>query len=208
MWSPAAKEALARLAEGNHRFAHNLRSVDALVAPLRRGALVTSQHPFAIILSCSDSRAPAEIVFDQGLGDLFVIRVAGNVIAPSLVGSVEFAAATFGTPLAVVMGHTRCGAIAATLDAIEGKSTIPSENIADIVNRIRPAVEELVVPGTSREELTARAVRTNVSASVRHLRSGSRILERLIAEGRLTVAGAEYSLETGEVTFFDGMAGA
>src|SRR5262249_28292054 len=112
----------------------------------------------------------------------------------------------FGTPLAVVMGHTRCGAVAATLDAIEGKSVLPSANIADIVDRIRPAVEGLLVPGVARDALMAQAIRANIRASVRNLRTGSPFLEKLIADGRLAVVGGEYSLETGEVTFFDGIA--
>jgi carbonic anhydrase len=197
---PNADDALARLVEGNARFAHNVRSVEALVAPLRRQSLVEGQHPFAVVLSCSDSRVPAEIVFDQGLGDLFVVRVAGNVIAPSLVGSVEFAASTFGAPLAVVMGHSRCGAVGATLDAVRGKG-VASANIADIVERIRPAVQAVLRPGASRDELVAEAIRANVQMSVQQLRSGSRILQKRIAGGDLVVVGAEYSLESGEVVF-------
>jgi carbonic anhydrase len=199
-------EAMRRLAEGNDRFARNLKSADTLRPRVKREALVEAQSPFAIILSCSDSRVPSEIIFDQGLGDLFVIRVAGNIVAPSLVGSVEFAAAAFGSPLAVVVGHTRCGAVEATLDVLEGKTKPASENVRDIVERIRPAVEELVRPGASREEIMEHAIRANVRASVNHLRHGSRVLERLIGAGRLLVVGAEYSLESGEVTFFEGTA--
>jgi carbonic anhydrase len=195
-----AEEALDRLAEGNTRFVHNVRSVDALVAPLRRDALVTEQHPFAILLSCSDSRVPAEIVFDQGLGDLFVVRVAGNVVAPSLVGSVEFAASAFGAPLAVVLGHSRCGAVAAALDAIQGRA-VASTNIGDLVERIRPALKEVVREGVSRDQLIAEGVRANVRLSVRQLQRASAILRRRIEEGSLAVIGAEYSLESGQVTF-------
>lgn len=202
---PTRAEAIARLIEGNRRFVENVRSVDALAARARREALVEAQSPFAIILSCSDSRAPSEILFDQGLGDLFVIRVAGNIVAPSLVGSVEFAAATFGTPLVVVMGHSRCGAVAATLDVIQGKSALPSDNIADIVNRIRPSIQELVRPDASRDEIMQQAVVANVRASVNHLTHGSRILEDLVRADRLTIIGAEYALESGEVTFLDGV---
>ncbi len=197
---PKAEEALDRLAEGNARFTHNVRSVDALVAPLRRGALVTEQHPFAILLSCSDSRVPAEIVFDQGLGDLFVVRVAGNVVAPSLVGSVEFAASAFGAPLAVVLGHSRCGAVSAALDAMQGGG-VASANIGDLVERIRPALEGVLRDGVSREQLVAEGVRANVRLSVRQLQGASAILRRRIAERSLAVVGAEYSLESGRVTF-------
>jgi carbonic anhydrase len=203
------KQALARLVEGNRRFAHNVRSLDSLSAPLRRDALVSAQFPFGIVLSCSDSRVPAEIVFDQGLGDLFVVRVAGNVVAPALVGSVEFAATTYACPLAIVMGHTRCGAVATTVDAIVSKSPAPSENIADIVERIGPAVRDVLgsAKTISRDELLERAVRTNVLFSLRQLRERSKILKRLVTEGRLVIVGAEYSLESGTVSFFDELAG-
>jgi carbonic anhydrase len=201
--APAGAAALQRLMAGNDRFVHNVRSVDVLAAPLRRQALIEDQHPFAIILSCSDSRVPAEIVFDQGLGDLFVVRVAGNVVAPSLVGSVEFAASTFGSPLVMVLGHTRCGAVAAAVDAMRGEGATPSANIGDIVERIRPAVQEVLRPDLARDELLIQATRANVRSSVRQLRAASRMLEQLIAADRLTVVGAEYSLETGEVRLVD-----
>jgi carbonic anhydrase len=207
--SPApvpAAEALQRLREGNERFCRNVRSLDVSVGQTARAALVGGQHPFAVILSCSDSRVPSEIVFDQGLGDLFVIRVAGNVVAPSLVGSVEFAAAIFGTRLAVVMGHSRCGAIRATLDFIQHQVGTPSENIFDIVDRCRPAVESVVHaagPDVDGERLVREAVRANVRQSCAHLRHGSRLLERLIHEEGMWIVGAEYSLDTGEVDFFE-----
>jgi carbonic anhydrase len=149
---------------------------------------------------------PSELVFDQGLGDLFVIRVAGNIVAPSLVGSVEFAATTFGTRLAVVMGHSFCGAIKATLDFIQHRVGSPSDNIHDIVDRCRPAVESVVQaagPGVDRERLTHEAMRANVRQSCAHLRHGSRLLERLIQEEGMWIVGADYSLETGRVDFFE-----
>ncbi len=198
-------EALARLREGNERFVQNVRSLEAFATQARRVSLVAGQAPFAIVLSCSDSRVPSEIVFDCGLGDLFVVRVAGNVVAPSIVGSVEFAAATFGTELVVVMGHTRCGAIAATLDALRGGAPSPSENIRDIVERITPSVAEIVRDGEVDETTSRAATRANVRGSASHLRHGSRILEQRIAERRLMVVGAEYELETGKVHFFDGV---
>lgn len=198
-----AAEALARLRAGNDRFVRNVRSVDALASQNRRDALVGDQRPYAIILGCADSRVPAEIVFDAGLGDLFVVRVAGNVVAPSLVGSIEFAAAKFGTRLVVVLGHTRCGAVGATLDVLEHNVEAPTDNIDDIVDRISPSVAELVKPGVPREELLRTAIRANVRASSSHLRHASRMLEREIAERGLRVVGAEYALETGVVDFFD-----
>lgn len=206
----SAARALQRLQEGNRRFIQNVRSQDTAAGQTARTALAAGQHPFATILSCSDSRVPSEIVFDQGLGDLFVIRVAGNVVAPSLVGSVEFAAAAFGTRLVVVMGHSRCGAITATLDFIQHRVESASENIHDIVDRCRPAVESVVHaagPDVERERLVHEAVRANVRQSCSHLRHGSRLLERLIQEEGLLIVGADYSLDTGEVDFFEGLEG-
>jgi carbonic anhydrase len=203
-----AEQALQRLREGNGRFLQNVRSLDVASGQKARASLVAGQNPFAIILSCSDSRVPSELVFDQGLGDLFVIRVAGNVVAPSLVGSVEFAAATFGTRLVLVMGHSRCGAITATLNLIQHRVGVASENIRDIVDRCRPAVESVVHaagPGVEPERLMHEAVRANVRQSCAHLRHGSRLLERLIQEEGMRIVGAEYSLETGQVDFFEGL---
>lgn len=204
----SAQEALARLREGNRRFVSGVRSLDA-VSQARRAELAAEQRPFAIVLGCSDSRVPAEVIFDQGLGDLFVIRVAGNIVAPSQVGSVEFAAERFGTRLVVVLGHTQCGAILATLEAVRSP-TSHSPNMRSIVNRIRPSVETLLATGLQPEDddLVRQAVRANVRASADHLRHGSVLLEQLFQDGGLLVVGAEYSLETGEVDFFDGVAGA
>ncbi len=200
----SASIALARLREGNRRFVSGSPS-DLRVTESRRVQLAESQEPFAIVLGCSDSRVPAEIVFDQGIGDLFVIRVAGNIVAPSQVGSVEFAAAQFGTRLVVVLGHSQCGAVLATLAALRQPTGAQSRNLRSIVERIRPSVEDLVRTGNRRDHaaLVARAVRANVRAAVHHLRHGSEILERLIQEQGLMVIGAEYSLETGVVEFFD-----
>jgi carbonic anhydrase len=203
----AAAEALARLRDGNRRFVANQTTAPSLSNHARRAALVAGQEPFAIILGCSDSRVPAELVFDQGFGDLFVIRVAGNVVAPSQVGSVEFAAARFGTRLVVVMGHSQCGAVIATLEELLGRATNQSRNLRSIVDRVRPSVEPLL-SGRREEDLDALvrdAVRANVHASVNHLRHGSELLEQMIREDGLLVVGAEYSLATGVVSFFDGV---
>ena len=202
-----AREALSRLREGNRRFAHGETTTRELSNTARRLALMEGQAPFAIILGCSDSRVPAELVFDQGFGDLFVIRVAGNIVAPSQVGSVEFAAARFGTRLVVVMGHSQCGAVIATLEELLGRTTNQSHSLRSIVDRVRPSVETLL---SGRREadpdaLVREAVRANVRTSVNHLRHGSELLEQLIREDGLLVVGAEYSLETGVVTFFDGV---
>ncbi|HSH07268.1 MAG TPA: carbonic anhydrase [Burkholderiales bacterium] len=203
----AALEALKRLREGNRRFVAGVRSLDTLTSQTRRSEFVAGQKPFAVILGCSDSRVPVELVFDQGLGDLFVIRVAGNIVAASQVGSVEFAAAQFGTPLVVVLGHTRCGAVQATLDELQRPSENQSRNLRSIVDRIRPAVEALLETELSRdrEALARQAVRANVRVSANFLRHGSQILEELIESGKLLVVGAEYALETGQVEFFDGL---
>ena len=197
-----AREALERLREGNRRFAADIRRADQ--SHDRRAELAAGQQPFAIILGCSDSRAPVELVFDQGLGDLFVIRVAGNIVAPSLVGSVEFAAEAFETRLVVVLGHTQCGAIAATIEQLRRPTAARSRNLQSIVDRVRPAVEGLLPAfGHDREALTREAVRANIRASVEHLRQGSELLEELILKKGLKVVGAEYSLETGLVEFFN-----
>jgi carbonic anhydrase len=203
----SAVEALQRLREGNRRFASQLFRSSASVTPARLAQLTEKQEPFAIILGCADSRVPAEIVFDQGLGDLFVIRVAGNIVAPSQVGSVEFAAERFGTRLVVVLGHSECGAILATLEELRRPSENQSRNLRSIVDRIRPAVAGLIEAGIEgdRNGLVRRAVRANIRASANHLRHGSEILESLIAHNGLVVVGAEYSLETGLVEFFDGI---
>ena len=204
MISPA--EGLLRLKDGNRRFLEGATRADSLVTEARRKALVREQYPFAIILGCSDARVPAEIIFDQGLGDLFVIRVAGNIVAPSQIGSVEFAAERFGTKLVVVLGHTGCGAIAATLEELRRPAESPSPNLRSIVDRVRPSMEALFEGSIPPDDaaLEHRAVRANIRASVNQLRHGSAILERLIDFGGLRVVGAEYNLETGEVDFFEG----
>ena len=197
----SADEALARLTEGNKRFLAGQRGQDAQETRLRRAQVANDQDPFAIILGCSDSRVPAEMVFDQGLGDLFVIRVAGNIVAPSQIGSIEFAAAKFNTHLVVVLGHTQCGAILATIDELQQDTDEQSPNLRSIVDRVRPAVEPLLADDD--DDIVGKAVRANVHASVDNLKHGSEILEELIDLGKLCIVGAEYSLETGRVEFLD-----
>lgn len=203
----SAKQALDRLIQGNQRFVAGTSDQRPAADPSRRDELVAGQEPFAIVLGCSDSRVPAEIVFDQRLGELFVIRVAGNIVAPSQVGSVEFAADVFSTRLVVVLGHSQCGAVGATLDELERPSESRSPNLGSIVDRIRPAVEPLLETELrlQRDKLMRQAVRANIRASANQLRHGSRILEQLIADNGLCVVGAEYSLESGVVEFFDGL---
>jgi carbonic anhydrase len=203
----SAAEALSRLREGNLRFASNARQSHVFLSEARRVELTKGQQPIAIILGCSDSRVPAEIVFDQGLGDLFVIRVAGNIVAPSQVGSVEFAAARFGTRLVVVLGHSQCGAILATLEELRRPAENQSRNLRAIVDRVRPSVEALLETDLRHDPdaLVTQAIRVNIRASADHLRHGSQVLERLIQEDGLFVVGGEYCLQTGIVEFFDGL---
>lgn len=200
-----AQEALDRLKAGNQRFMKGETTNHTLVSHQERVEMAEGQNPFAIILGCSDSRVPAEMVFDQGLGDLFVIRVAGNVVAPSQVGSVEFAAERYDCAVVVVLGHSHCGAIQATVDTLLNPENPPSDNLMSIVNRVRPSVEILLQTDLKHDhnKLCMHAIRSNVFASVNQLRHGSAVLESLIAKGKMIVVGAEYSLETGEVNFFD-----
>jgi carbonic anhydrase len=201
-----ARDALQRLRDGNLRFTSHERDSDVFLSRTQRDELAQSQQPFAIVLGCSDSRVPAEIVFDQGLGDLFVIRVAGNIVAPSQVGSVEFAAERFGTRLVVVLGHSRCGVIIAALEDLQRPAHNQSRNLRSIVDRVRPSVESLLNTDLRHDldALIKQAVRANIRASANHLRHGSQVLEQLIQDDGLLVVGAEYSLETGVVEFFDG----
>ena len=201
-----AREAFKRLKEGNRRFTGSMTG-DAEMEGATRPQLSKATDPFAIILGCSDARVPDEIVFDCGLGDLFVIRVAGNIVAPSLVGSVEFAAERMGTRLVVVLGHTQCGAIQATIEALEKPDGNASRNLLAIVDRVRPSVEGLFATELRKDHdaLSRAAVRANIRASADHLRHGSRVLEQLMEDEGLIVVGAEYSLDTGVVDFFDGV---
>jgi carbonic anhydrase len=200
-----ATDALEKLKEGNQRFASGSSGRSASMSHLKREGSIDSQHPFAVILGCSDSRVPVEMVFDQDLGDLFVIRVAGNIVAPSQIGSIEFAADKFGTRLVVVLGHSHCGAVQATIEELQRPSDAQSPNLRAIVDRIRPAVEDLLAAGSGGDPdaLVEKAVRANVRHSAEALRRGSDIIEAMIDNDGLRIVGAEYSLETGSVEFFD-----
>ncbi len=206
----SARDALRRLRDGNRRFASDSGGGGEPTGHSRRAQLVPGQEPFAIVLGCSDSRVPAELVFDQGLGDLFVIRVAGNIVAPSQISSVEFAAHRFGTRLVVVLGHSSCGAILATLESIGLPTPGGKGNMSSIVDRIRPSVEGLLDSefGDDPDALVRHAVRANIHASANHLRRGSEMLEHLVRNDNLLVVGAEYSLDTGIVDFLDDGQGA
>lgn len=204
----SAGDALAQLQAGNQRFAAKEGQLEMRLTAGLNDELLRGQQPIAIVLGCSDSRVPVELIFDQGPGDLFVIRVAGNVVASSQIGSVEFAAARFGVSLVVVLGHTHCGAVEATLAELQQPTQNQSKNLRSIVDRISPAVEGLLATELRHDPkaLVREAVRSNVRASANQLRHGSDILERLIESGALRVVGAEYSLETGLVDFFHGVA--
>lgn len=187
-------EALARLKDGNQRFvAGNLQHPHQTAK--RRVELATRQRPFAIVLGCADSRTSPEVVFDQGLGDLFVLRVAGNVLNDETVGSIEYAVEHLGTQLIVVLGHERCGAIKAARETLAAKVRAPG-HIQSLVKAIQPAVE--ATPGAD-AEATAKANVLNVAQA---LRNSDPVLKEKIAAGTLSVAGAHYDLDTGVVEFF------
>jgi len=204
----APADALEELRQGNRRFVGGETDAESIARRSHRADQAGGQTPFAIILACSDSRVPVEMVFDRGFGDLFVIRVAGNIVAPSQIGSIEFAAEQFGTRLVVVLGHTNCGAVTATLNELALRASHRSPNLRAIVDRVRPAVEPVLEKHRDDDNATVlgAAIRANIRASVECLSHGSLILEKLIGDGELIVVGAEYSIETGEVEFLDGNA--
>ena len=203
------KEAMKRLIEGNRRFSEGLMSIDSIASPMLRKTLaVNGQKPFAIILTCSDSRVPAEMVFDVGLGDLFVVRVAGNVVAPSLIASIEFAASSFGTPICVVMGHSQCGAVKATVDAVKMGQRPPSDNLQNLILEISPAARDALVKHThdkNEERILADATTTNVYNSMQNLMDRSKIISNLVKEGSFSIVGATYDLVSGKVVFEGGI---
>ncbi len=196
-----APDALKRLRKGNWRFVNGKNDIARSIGEARRAELVDGQKPFAVILACSDSRVPVELIFDQGLGELFVIRVAGNIVAPSQIGSIEYAAARLGVRLVVVLGHSNCGAVEATLQALTEKQEITSPHLRSIVESISPALEPLI--GEPENVTLRKAVRANILQSVEQLQHGSQLLEQLISSGDLTIVGAKYSIESGEVKFLD-----
>ena len=199
-----AEDALEKLKAGNQQFVQATSVGDELRTTINREDMIKTQKPFAIILGCSDSRVPAEMVFSQGLGDLFVIRVAGNIVAPSQIGSIEFACQQFGTQLVVVLGHTHCGAIQATVDSLIGDPDKLSPNLAAIVDRVTPAVIPIVAGHEHEDiqELMHKSMRANVEQSVNMLQVRSRILRGLLRQGQLKIVGAEYSVESGVVEFY------
>ena len=193
--SVAPAEAISKLKEGNGRYTSgNLQHPGQTTE--RRTELAKTQHPFAAIVSCSDSRVPPEIVFDQGLGDLFVVRVAGNVINDEGMGSIEYTVDHLGTRLILVLGHQSCGAVKAARETIAAKGKAPG-HIESLVRAIKPAVE-----ATAKDDLDA-TIKANVKNVVQALRSSTPILKAKVDSGEIQVIGGYYSLDTGAVTFLD-----
>jgi carbonic anhydrase len=210
----SAADALARLQQGNQNFADHIRTHGTLAGLDAAAELIQTQRPFATIVGCSDSRAPLEIVFNQGVGDLFVIRIAGNTMDPPQIGSIEFAAEKLGTRLVVIMGHTQCGAVGATIEALQHPEAEQSPNLLSIVERIRPTVAPLMETDLRHDPaaLSAAAIRANVAQSVQQLRANSPLMRQHMDSeespaapglGPVKVVGAEYAVETGVVEFFD-----
>ena len=202
--------AYQNLVRGNERFTAGDPVSNTLATKERRDELVAGQNPSAIILGCSDSRVPAEVIFDQGLGELFVIRVAGNVAAQEGIGSIEYAVENCGTRLVVVLGHSCCGAVQATVNGLREGEMPSSPNLKSIVEKIAPAVSPLLESGDSAdlESLVDQAVKANVKNTVNDLLSDSPVLQHWMKEDNLVVVGANYSLESGQVEFFDAPRGA
>ncbi len=196
-------ETLRHLVEGNRRFIGGSSRLGSGIDAYRRGELTNGQNPVAVVVGCSDSRVPLEIIFDQGLGDLFVIRVAGNIINPSQIESVEFAVAELETPLVVILGHHDCGAIQAAVTELEQKVLPQPLQLPTLMKALRPAVEPMLAadPPLAPGELVERAIRANIKNSVARLTSQSALLAARVQEERLLIVGAEYSLATGMVDF-------
>ncbi len=197
-----ADAALKELIEGNYRYVQAATS--GAVLDSKKHQVLPEQNPMAVILGCSDSRVPAELVFDQGVGDLFVIRIAGNIVAPSQIGSIEFACQQFKTQLVVVLGHTNCGAISATIDSLLSDPDQMSPNLASIVDRLKPAVSPVINDDIVRDRssLMKKAMQANIEYSTQQLQIRSKIIRDLINNKQLKIVGAEYSIETGEVEFY------
>ena len=198
------RQAIDELEKGNTRFASGLKSVYSLSAVYQMEDLaIKGQKPFAIVISCSDSRAPAETIFDQGLGDLFVIRVAGNIINDDMVASLEFAALTFNTSLCLVMGHTQCGAISASIAACAGEAKLPSTSLEKLVEKIKPAISKFVpVDKNNREQMIAKVTENNVINSIEQIVEKSSIVRDLVSQGRFHLAGSIYDISSGKVNIF------
>ncbi len=198
-----ADEALNKLREGNARFVSDVHFYEGYSFEKRRAELGESQFPLAVVLGCSDSRVPAELVFDQGLGDLFVVRVAGNVAAPSQLGSIEYAVSELNTPLVIVLGHSSCGAVKASIEEFHKPSAGLSFGLSDLLGRIQPVVEKELETNPDLKDLESRVVKANVKAVVQTLLAESELIATKASSGKIKIVGAEYSIHSGIVDFFD-----
>jgi carbonic anhydrase len=194
------KEARKRLEEGNARFAEGRAAFPDQSRKRREGIGAGKQRPFVSVLSCADSRVPPELVFDQGLGDLFVVRSAGQVLDSAVTGTLQFGIAEFGTPLLVVLGHTNCGAVKATIEALEKKQAASGTDIDALVGAIAPAVREAEELGAGKKDLVTMSVDANVERVVEQL-SESKIISVALKSRKLRILGAVYDLVSGDVEF-------
>jgi len=194
----SAEQALQKLMDGNSRFVESKMAGSSLCDATARGKLAKSQHPYAIILSCSDSRVPPELIFDQALGEIFVVRVAGNVADPIVLGSIEYATEHLGSPLIMVLGHERCGAVTAAVGS-KGKH---EGNIGAILSAIEPAAKKakVISKGKPQEELVECAVEVNAKAVAAALTKKSKVLAEQLKEGKIKIVSAKYDLDDGKVT--------
>lgn len=183
------------LISGNKRYVSGTPANKDTSESKRKDLAVNGQKPFAVVLSCSDSRVPPEIVFDQGLGDLFVVRDAGNVVDPVVLGSIEYGALQLNAPLIVVMGHEECGAVKAAIDGTEAFGSISS-----IVNKIKPLCDKLKASGVKKNDLYEKCTDENIKNSIAEIKK-SPVIKKLIAEKKLSIVGAKYNILTGKVIF-------
>ncbi len=200
-----ASETLARLKEGNARFCACANK--AGIESAARAALADGQSPSAVILGCADSRVSPELAFDQGLGELFVVRVAGHVVAAAALESVELAVEQLGAKLVVVLGHTGCAAVRATLAEVQSPGTPAAEKLSAVIHHIKPPVEAVLSlrPEADQAAMMQESVRANIRHAAGQLREDSAVISTLVESGEVLVVGAEYSLETGAVEFIDGL---
>jgi carbonic anhydrase len=198
VFAGVSDEALQKLMDGNKRYvAGDLLKKD--VGDTKRQELTKGQKPFAIVITCSDSRVPPEILFDQGLGDIFVIRVAGNVVDPIALGSIEYGAEHLHAPLVFILGHTKCGAVTATLEA-KGE---PEGNIGAIVKKIQPAAAVAKKKGGSKDEMLETAIHENMKNVYKDIMHKSKIVRELVHEGKVKIVAGEYDITTGKVAMME-----
>ena len=196
--SEKGQEAMQKLMDGNKRFVSGTLAQKDLGAK-KREELAKGQKPFATVLTCSDSRVPPELLFDQGLGDIFVVRVAGNVVDPIALGSIEYAAEHLGSPLVLILGHSKCGAVKATLES-KGK---PEGNIGAIVKKIMPAVDAAKKKGGTQDEILETAIKENVKNVYADVMKNSKIIPHLVEEGKLMIVAGEYDITTGKIEMIE-----